>query len=40
MWLEGGEEVEFEEDLAEWVLTLEWWDPNNTYDDSIYYEKE
>ena len=41
MWLkEREEEVEFDEDLAEGILALEWWDPNNPSNDSIWYEEE
>ena len=39
--LEGGEEEEeFEQDLIEEVVSLEWWDPTNPVDGSIWYKEE
>ena len=40
-WIEDGdEELDFEQDLAEEVVTIEWWDPTNASDDSMWYEEE
>ena len=35
-WIEGGEEeLEFEEDIANGVVVLNWWDPAEPTDDSV-----
>ena len=33
-------EEEFEQDIAKEIIALEWWDPANPADDSIWYEEE
>ena len=39
--LEGEKEEEaFKQDLAEEIIALEWWDPVNPTDDSIWHEEE
>ena len=41
IWVENGEEeLEFEQDLTEEVVTIEWWESNNASNDSIWDGKE
>ena len=41
IWIEGGEEEQqFEQDITDGIVAIEWWNLMNIADDSIWYEEE